>query len=72
MKTKVWQVKMGDLAFPKVATSTMNVCANTLRQAISKAEKSEKALCDQMAEDEGEKITADKAIACEFLCELDD
>lgn len=72
MKTKVWQVKMGNVLFPAVAKSTMNVPASTIRQAISKAEKSEKALCAQMVEDEGGQFTADKAIACEFLCELDD
>ena len=72
MKTKVWQVKMGNMTFPKVTTNTMNVRAATLRNAISKAEKSEKAFCDQMVEDEGEKVMADKAIAVEFLCELDD
>ncbi len=72
MKTKVWEVKMGNLEFPAAATSSRNVCATTLRDAVSKAEKVERELCTQLSEDEGEKFTPDKAIAVHFLCELDD
>jgi len=72
MKTKVWQVKMGDMKYPARHGSTKNVCARTLTEAVSKAEKAERELCAQMAEDEGEKFTPEKAIAIEFLCELDD
>ena len=72
MKTKVWEVQMGNMAFPAARTSTKNVCATTLNEAISKANKIEREFCSQMSEDEGEKFTPDKAISVLFLCELDD
>ena len=71
MKTKVWEVKLGDPANPTKHNTITNVAATTLRKAIAKAEKAERELCAQMAEDEGEKFTADKAIAVKFLLEID-
>jgi len=72
MKIKVWAVKMGDLMYPTTFVSTRNVCATTLRDAISKADKAERDFCVQMSEEGGEKVVPDKAIAVNFLCELDD
>ncbi len=72
MKTKVWEVKMGDVNFPNAVSSTKNVCATTLSRAITKANKIEREFCAQLSQDEGEKFTPDKAVSVLFLCELDD
>ena len=72
MKTKVWEVKMGNMAFPATTVSTKNVRAATLSEAVSKANKAEREFCAQMSEDEDEKFTPDKAVSVLFLCELDD
>lgn len=72
MKTKVWEVKMGSPKFPRAVVSVMNVRATTLSKAVSKANKIEREECAQVSEDEGVKVTPDKAISVLFLCELDD
>ncbi len=72
MKTKVWEVKMGDPAEPMKVGFTTNVTATTIRKAIAKAEKADRELTAEMRADEpGEKFTAEKAIAVKFLLELD-
>lgn len=71
---RIWQVKMGNLHFPNTIVSKINVAASTLRKAISKAESIEKEFCAEMnAELEAsEKVVPNKAIAVEFLCEVEE
>lgn len=63
---------MGDLAHPKTTNTTMNVVASTLRKAVAKAEKIERAMCAELTKEEGETFKREKAISVEFLCELDE
>lgn len=72
MKTKVWQVKLGNPAVPGTANTTVNIRASTMLDAVKKAGKAERELCKQMEKDDGERVSPDRPIAVRFLCELND
>ena len=70
--TMIWTVKMADNVNRRAVMNTYNVRAKSLREAVDKAEKLEKAFTAEMTESEGETFTPAEPMSVDFVCELDD